>query len=114
MFDDLGNPYHIFMDTNREGGVRNPDLSNSDPAVNRGVPEELPMGVAVFGRGKDGISNTGDDITSWRAHRSSPNPINLNFNLVGLGMILIIIGISGILLSRRPVSTISSPSEDRP
>lgn len=69
--DSWGQPFVILLDTNGDKRVRNPDISNADPAVSRSSisppPEFLPASVLVFSLGQDKIEGTGDDVVSWRS-----------------------------------------------
>jgi len=71
LVDLWGNPYVILLDTNGDGKVQNPDTRNSDPAFEKSEmsppPDFLPVEVAIYSYGKDGIEGTADDIVSWRS-----------------------------------------------
>lgn len=75
LVDIWGNPYVILLDTNDDSKVSNPDIRNSDPSISQSKaspPSDfLPVKVAIYSFGKDGIEGTADDIVSWRSTRGS-------------------------------------------
>lgn len=66
-FHDLwGKPYRILLDTNRDQQVKNPDVGSREPRIAQSAPAHLPVRVAVYSAGKDGLAQTKDDVVSWR------------------------------------------------
>lgn len=103
LLDQWEHPYQIIMDANHDGKVWNPDRLNTNPKVQLGSAERLPLAVAVFSLGVDGVPYTEDDVTSWRSGPSTPRPEMIwPKNTLGLmGLLLTMIGAVGIILSRR-------------
>lgn len=70
LVDLWGQPYVILLDTDGDKRIRNPDITNADPAVSRSsnnpAAEFLPLGAAVYSLGKDQTAGTADDVVSWR------------------------------------------------
>lgn len=75
LFDEWGQAYRVIMDTNYDEKVHNPDQDNDDTNISTNSPVDLPLGVAIYSLGPDGDPNgknqmtpTKDDITSWRGY----------------------------------------------
>lgn len=75
LVDEWGQTYRVTMDTNYDEKVDNPDLENDDTNISSGASAQLPLGVAIYSLGPDGDPNgknqmtpTKDDITSWRGY----------------------------------------------
>lgn len=75
LFDEWGQPYQVTLDTNYDEKVSNPDKDNEDTNISTNAPVDLPLGVAIYSLGPDGDPNgknqmtpTKDDITSWRGY----------------------------------------------
>lgn len=66
LYDIWGKPFYILLDTNYDNSLENPDLQNQDSVIAGQAPQTLPIGVAIYSTGPDGIQFTKDDITSWR------------------------------------------------
>ncbi len=64
--DMYGQPYHILLDTNGDNQVKNPDITNTDPKISQNQAAHLVTRVAVYSSGKDLVTRTSDDVTSWR------------------------------------------------
>ena len=105
--DEWGNPYQIIMDANRDEKVTNPDHINTNPKIQSNAPEWLPVRVALFSCGIDGVPHTADDMTSWRGGPgiASCRVLVVPPTMIGLiGLIFAIIGAVGIILSPRKVA----------
>lgn len=102
LLDQWEHPYQVIMDASQDNQVSNPDRRNSDAKIQSEARQWLPSGVAVFSSGVDGVLYTADDITSWRDPPRPPrSTVTLPKLATIIGMVLFVIGIAGILLSRR-------------
>ncbi|MEZ5385752.1 MAG: hypothetical protein R3F13_09575 [Prosthecobacter sp.] len=95
--DLWGQPYIILLDTDGDERIRNPDITNADPAVSRSSisppPEFLPVRVAVVGLGRDKIEGTGDDVVSWRpSFASEPSASWLDWPWIVLSVLVLVGG----------------------
>lgn len=59
VMDQWSRPIYVMIDTNGDGRVIPPDAKAEGSG-------ELPISVAVFSAGPDGIPGNEDDVTSWR------------------------------------------------
>lgn len=69
LLDEWGKPYTVIMDSNGDEKVRNPDTENEDPHFSSDASEMLPVGVAIYSLGENGLKKsnlTKTVITSWR------------------------------------------------
>ncbi|MES2598436.1 MAG: type II secretion system protein [Verrucomicrobiota bacterium] len=66
LVDIWGQPYHIYIDTNLDNRIENPDAQNIDQRISARAPQYLPSSTAVQCLGADKTINTKDDIVSWR------------------------------------------------
>ncbi len=66
LVDIWGQPYRIYLDTNLDNRIENPDTQNIDQRVSSRAPQYLPSSSAVQCLGADKTINTKDDIVSWR------------------------------------------------
>ena len=100
LVDLFGNPYRITMDTNRDSRVRNPDLKNSEPRIQKDAAEWLPNKVIAFSGGFDNILNSPDDTTSWRGGgRRRPPTNSLQVEMFWVGLSVLVVGVVGQFLS---------------
>lgn len=69
LFDEWGKPYTVIMDSNGDEKVKNPDTENEDSRISSDASELLPVGVAIYSLGENGLKKsnlTKSVITSWR------------------------------------------------
>ncbi len=66
LVDIWGMPYRIYLDTNLDNRIENPDAQNVDQRISARAPQYLPTSTAIHCLGPDKIINTRDDIVSWR------------------------------------------------
>lgn len=59
LWDPWGNYYHIRLDLNLDGKVKNPLWDKSSGSA------VLPESILIWSAGKDGIEGTKDDINTW-------------------------------------------------
>lgn len=59
VLDEWGRPIFIGLDANEDEKLAMPDGAKDAPPI-------LPVAVALFSAGPDGIPGNGDDVTSWR------------------------------------------------
>lgn len=102
LVDPDGHPYQVILDTDGDLRVRNPDMSNTQFEIRSTASEWLEVKVAIFSLGEDGLSFTGDDLTSWREMppRGFISKVR-DFFILAFGHILAIIGILGVFFLPR-------------
>ena len=66
LVDTWGQPYQIYLDTNYDNRITNPDATNVDKTISSRAPQYLSSSTGIQSRGPDKIVNTKDDIVSWR------------------------------------------------
>lgn len=66
LVDIWGQPYRVYLDTNYDNRITNPDASNVDQRISARAPQYLSSSSAVQSVGPDKILNTRDDVVSWR------------------------------------------------
>jgi prepilin-type N-terminal cleavage/methylation domain-containing protein len=66
LVDHWGNPLYLLLDSDLNGRISNPDLSNEDRRVSSVAQSVLRTRAAAFSAGPDGQSGTRDDIVTWR------------------------------------------------
>jgi prepilin-type N-terminal cleavage/methylation domain-containing protein len=66
LVDTWGRPYMVWIDTNQDNRIRNPDFNNTDSIISSNAPEFLSQTVLVSSDGPDRLPNTKDDIVTWR------------------------------------------------
>ncbi len=66
LVDRWGHPYVIWLDTDFDNKIANPDVKNSSPLIRRAASPNLILGVIAYSLGPDGVEGTADDIVSWR------------------------------------------------
>jgi prepilin-type N-terminal cleavage/methylation domain-containing protein len=64
--DGWGEPFQVTLDTDYDNRIANPDVQNDDSTISGDAPARLPMGVAIYSKGKDKKEGTQDDVVSWR------------------------------------------------
>jgi prepilin-type N-terminal cleavage/methylation domain-containing protein len=66
LVDIWGMPYTVYLDTNYDNRIENPDTSNNDQIISSRAPQYLSASVLIYSNGIDKQSQTKDDIVSWR------------------------------------------------
>jgi len=66
LVDMWGQPYTIYLDTNYDNRIANPDTQNIDQRISARAPKFLSSTSGMLSRGRDKTINTRDDIVSWR------------------------------------------------
>ncbi len=66
LVDIWGQPYTIYLDSNYDNRITNPDATNVDKRISSKATKYLSSSTGIQSRGPDKILNTKDDIVSWR------------------------------------------------